>query len=249
MLKNLYKFYFSYGVGIFFSSTILIILLVLGFNKQTKYKIVGLFFLSVFLCLWEGFHGYAPGGRYFLPIVVTFLTELNSGFNYLFKNFDRFKNRSISVIILLLLIFNLPVLEYRNTNLTSYLNQSVKKEVVINKLVIKNNKIIKENTPIEKITYNHLIFSNMIFFNKLSGSDNITFNNQKLELSSIYPMTGIARVIYIGNNKLDIYGKKINEFSNKFKIILSFLYSLIASTYILMIIFCYYNLISLIKKK
>ena len=161
--------------------------------------------------------GYAPGGRYFLPIVVTFLTELNSGFNYLFKNFDRFKNRSISVIILFLLIFNLPVLEYRNTNLTSYLNQSVKKEVVINKLVIKNNKIIKENTPIEKITYNHLIFSNMIFFNKLSGSDNITFNNQKLELSSIYPMTGIARVIYIGNNKLDIYGKKLMNFQISLK--------------------------------
>ena len=249
ILNNLYKFYFSYGVGILFSSSIIIILFIFGYNKESKYKIVGLIFLSIFLCLWEGFHGYAPGGRYFLPIVVTFLKEFNSGFNYLFKNLDKIKFRFISFIILLLLILNLPVLEYRNTNLTSYLNQSAKKEYVINKLVIKDGKIIKKNTPIEKITYNHLIFSNIIVVNKIFGSNNIYFNNQEIELSDIYPMTGIARVIYIGNNKLEIYGKKINEFANNFEKILIFFYVLIASVYIFLIIYSYYNLISLIKKK
>ena len=232
ILNNLYKFYFSYGVGIFFSSTIIIILFIFGYNKESKYKIVGLLFLSIFLCLWEGFHGYAPGGRYFLPIVVTFLKEFNSGFNYLFKNLDKIKFRFTSFIILFLLILNLPVLEYRNTNLASYLNQSAKKEVVINKLVIKDGKIIKKNTPIEKITYNHLIFSNIIVVNKIFGSNNIYFNNQKIELSDIYPMTGIARVIYIGNNKLKIYGKKINELANNYKKILIFFYALLASVYI-----------------
>ena len=249
ILNNLYKFYFSYGVGILFSSSIIIILFIFGYNKESKYKIVGLIFLSIFLCLWEGFHGYAPGGRYFLPIVVTFLKEFNSGFNYLFKNLDKIKFRFISFIILLLLILNLPVLEYRNTNLTSYLNQSAKKEYVINKLVIKDGKIIKKNTPIEKITYNHLIFSNIIVVNKIFGSNNIYFNNQEIELNDIYPMTGIARVIYIGNNKLEIYGKKINEFANNFEKILIFFYVLIASVYIFLIIYSYYNLISLIKKK
>ena len=249
ILNNLYNFYFSYGVGILFSSTIIIILFIFGYNKDSKFKILGLLFLSIFLCLWEGFHGYAPGGRYFLPIVVTFLTELNSGFNYLFKNLDKIKFRFTSFIILFLLILNLPVLEYRNTNLASYLNQSAKKEVVINKLVIKDGKIIKKNTPIEKITYNHLIFSNIIVVNKIFGSNNIYFNNQKIELSDIYPMTGIARVIYIGNNKLEIYGKKINEFANNYKKILIFFYALLASVYIFLIIYCYYNLISLIKKK
>ena len=116
-------------------------------------------------------------------------------------------------------------------------------------MVIKDGKIIKKNTPIEKITYNHLIFSNIIVVNKIFGSNNIYFNNQEIELSDIYPMTGIARVIYIGNNKLEIYGKKINEFANNFEKILIFFYVLIASVYIFLIIYSYYNLISLIKKK
>ena len=59
----------------------------------------------------------------------------------------------------------------------------------------------------------------------------------------------INRVIYIGNNKLKIYGKKINELANNYKKILIFFYALLASVYIFLIIYCYYNLISLIKKK
>ena len=52
-------------------------------------------------------------------------------------------------------------------------------------------------------------------------------------------MTGIARVIYIGNNKLEIYGKKINELANNYKKILIFFYALLASVYIFLIIYFY----------
>ena len=79
IIKNLFSFYFSLGMGIFFTSTILIILIIFGYSKKTILKIFGLFFLSIFLCLWEGFHGFAPGGRYFLPLIVTFLPEIDSG--------------------------------------------------------------------------------------------------------------------------------------------------------------------------
>ena len=42
--------------------------------------------------------------------------------------------------------------------------------------------------------------------------------------------------------------EKINELANNYKKILIFFYALLASVYIFLIIYCYYNLISLIKK-
>ena len=59
-------------------------------------------------------------------------------------------------------------------------------------------------------------------------------------------MTGIARVIYIGNNKLRSM-EKINELANNYKNFNFFLCFIGISIYFL-IIYCYYNLISLIKK-
>ena len=44
IINNLYNFYFSFGVGIFFSSTLIIILVLLGYSKRTSNKIFGLFF-------------------------------------------------------------------------------------------------------------------------------------------------------------------------------------------------------------
>ena len=249
LFSNLFKFYFSYGVGVFFTSTILIILIFFGYNKNTNFKIIGLFFLSIFLSFWDGFHGYAPGGRYFLPILLTFLPEVNSGFNFLIKNLEKIKFRFLSFIILTLLIFNLPVLEYRNTNLTSYLNDSVYKKNVINDMTIKENEVVKENTPIESLSYNHIIFSNKVILYKLLNINQVIIESHKIELNTIYPMTGLARLIFISNNKIIIYGKKLKEFSDKNKIYFVSLYFLISLIYLFLIFFCFFNLVYQNKKK
>ena len=64
---------------------------------------------------------YAPGGRYFLPIIITFLPEINLGFNQITQKISKLKFSILFNTILVLFLLNLPVLEYRNTNLTSYM--------------------------------------------------------------------------------------------------------------------------------
>tara|TARA_B100001250_G_C19798780_1_gene789995 strand:- start:366 stop:1874 length:1509 start_codon:yes stop_codon:yes gene_type:complete len=249
ILKNLYNFYFSFGVGIFFSSTIIIILVIFGFSKETFLKFAGMFLLSIFLSMWEGFHGYAPGGRYFLPIIVTFLPEINLGFNQIINNITKLKFSILFNTILVLLLLNLPVLEYRNTNLTSYLNSSVYKNNNPNFIVIENNSIKLLNTPIQNIFYNHIIFSNRVLFNKIFDIDNFYIEELEIKQSSIYPMTGIARLIFISNNNIDIYSKKIKKFSDSIKVLLIIIYTGLVSILLWFIIYCHFNIKIINKKK
>ena len=245
ILKNLFNFYFSFGVGVFFTSTIIIILLIFGFLKKTFFKLIGLFFLSIFLSMWEGFHGYAPGGRFFLPIIVTFLPEINLGFNQIIKRISQLKFNVLFKIILILLLLNLPVLEYRNTNLTSYLNSSVYKNNNPNFVVVENNSVKLLNTPIQSIFYNHVVFSNRVVFNKLFDMEKFYINGLEVKLNSVYPMTGIARLIFISNKNIDVYGYRIKEFSHSIKVLLIIFYFAFVLIFLWFTFYCYLN----IKKK
>jgi len=114
---------------------------------------------------------------------------------------------------------------------------------------MRDNKIIKENTPIENISYNHIFFANKIIILKLFKIEELSIANHTIQLNSVYPMTGLARLIYISNNKIKIYGEKITEFSDKNKNYFFSLYFLILFIYFFFIFFCYFNLVYRSKKK
>ncbi len=242
IIKNLFSFYFSLGMGIFFTSTILIILIIFGYSKKTFLKIFGLFFLSIFLCLWEGFHGFAPGGRYFLPLIVTFLPEIDSGLNKIIRNINKYQFKIILNILFFLLILNLPTLEYRNTNLVSYINNTVNKNTGNTFLIFEENKLKLLNTPIQSIAYNHMVFSNQVIINKLIKNSQITINNNNINLNNIYPMTGIGRLIFISNQNIDLYGNNLKKFSDSFKLIFKIIYFLISVIFLIFIFLSYFNL-------
>jgi len=242
IFKNLYNFFFSFGVGIFFSSTLIIILVLSGYSKRTGYKIFGLFFLSIFLCLWEGFHGYAPGGRYFLPVIITFLPEIEIGFKKILNNSHKTSFKLLSRLLLILLLLNLPALEYRNTNWTSYIGDTVYNNINSKITKIENNKLTLINTPIHSIYYNHIIFANLVLIKKFNKMETIKIDNVKGKIKSIYPMTGIARIIFISNNDINILGNKFKTFLNYFRFILIFIYYIVTIIFICLIFFSYKNL-------
>ena len=67
-------------------------------------------------------------------------------------------------------------------------------------------------------------FSNKVLFNKIFDIDKFNIGELEVNQSSIYPMTGIARLIFISNNNIDIYSKEIKKFSNSIKVLLVILY-------------------------
>lgn len=203
VIQNLYNFYFSLGVGIVFTATAIIILIIFGYKKNnTFFKILSIFFLSIFLCLWEGFHGYAPGGRYFLPCLIIFLTEIIDGY----KKIILLKNKIFHIltyVFLILILANIPTLEYRNTNLNSYLNKSVSKNSSLSPVYYNDKNEMKlKYTPINSIDYNHIFFSNKVVLYKILGRDNLLISEYILNVSEIYPMSGLARLIFIKNKKI-----------------------------------------------
>ena len=242
VIKNLFSFYFSLGMGVFFTSTIIIILIAFGYSKKTILKVCGLFFLSIFLSLWEGFHGFAPGGRYFLPLIITFLPEIESGLDKILKNINKFQFKIIFNILFFLLILNFPTLEYRNTNLISYINNTVNKNTSNTFTIIEDNKLKLLNTPIQNIGYNHIVFSNKIIINKLVKNSQIVINDTNINLNNIYPMTGIARLIFISNQNINLYGNNLKKFSDVFKFIFKIIYFLLAIIFLIFIFLSYYNL-------
>ena len=242
VIKNLFSFYFSLGMGVFFTSTIIIILIAFGYSKKTILKVCGLFFLSIFLSLWEGFHGFAPGGRYFLPLIITFLPEIESGLDKILRNINKFQFKIIFNILFFLLILNFPTLEYRNTNLISYINNTVNKNTSNTFTIIEDNKLKLLNTPIQSIGYNHIVFSNKIIINKLVKNSQIVINDTHINLNNIYPMTGIARLIFISNQNINLYGNNLKKFSDVFKFIFKIIYFLLAIIFLIFIFLSYYNL-------
>jgi hypothetical protein len=228
VIKNLYNFYFSLGIGVVFTAPAIIILIIFGNKKnQTFFKILGIFFLSIFLCLWEGFHGYAPGGRYFLPCLIIFIPEIISGY----KKIISLKNNKIfnmlTFIFFILILVNIPTLEYRNTNLNSYINNSANNNSSLSPVYFNDRNEMKlKYTPIDNLEYHHIFFSNKVLLYKISGKDNLTISNYTVKVSNIYPMTAFARLIFIKNSNLKLYGNNIFLYSNKFYLYILIFYSL-----------------------
>ena len=99
------------------------------------------------------------------------------------------------------------------------------------------------NTPIQSISYNHLYFSNVVIINKLLDKDKVILNTTNtIELNKIYPMTGIGRLIFISNQNITLYGNNLKNFADSVKLILIFLYIIVASIFLYFISLSYINL-------
>ena len=183
--------------------------------------------MSIFLCLWEGFHGYVPGGRYFLPCLIIFIPEFIIGYKkiILLKNNKVFN--TLTFIFFILILVNIPTLEYRNTNLNSYINKSAINNSSLSPVYFNDRNEMKlKYTPIDNIEYHHIVFSNKVLLYKILGKDNLTISNYTLKVSDIYPMTSFARLIFIKNSNLKLYGDNIFLYSNKFYLYILISYSL-----------------------
>ena len=249
LIKNFTNFYFSFGVGIFFTSTIPIILIYFGrIKKVTILKIIGVLFFSLFISMWEGFHGQAPGGRYFLPLLFFFLDEITIGY----KKIITFKEKYYFIIFFLFLsltIFNLPTLEYRNTSLPEYLNKTVYSEKPSGPTTylseINSYKIFP--FPLRHIEFNNIIFSSKVFIYKFFNKSNMYIANYKIDLADIYPSTGLGRLLYINQNNLTYVNLSILNFIKTFFFLLKIIQIILFLTLMFLIFFCSLDLIR--KKK
>ena len=70
-------------------------------------------------------------------------------------------------------------------------------------------------------------------------------NGLEVKLNSVYPMTGIARLIFISNKNIDVYGYRIKEFSHSIKVLLIIFYFAFVLIFLWFTFYCYLN----IKKK
>lgn len=229
LINNFFNFYFSYGMGIFFTSSVMLFLIIMGsINKpyKTFMKFIGLIILSLFLSMWEGFHGNAPGNRYFLPVLIIFLPEIYFGIKKILNlKFYKLKILIISLISCLT-VLNFPTLEYRNTSLAAYAEGAINKKQVVKFVKVENKKMKMLYSPINSIYFNHIFFSNNVLINKIINSEHINIKNYSIDNKNIYPMTGLGRLVYISKNDLKRFGI-INEIVKKNHKILFFLYLII----------------------
>ena len=225
ILNNLFNQYFSFGVGIFITSFILIILIVYGFKKnETIYKIIFFTFFTFFLSLFEGAeHGQAPGGRYIIPAFFIFLEEFLIGFKKIKE-----KCSFILIFLFFFTILNLPTLEYRNFSVPHYKTNSVISGKAA-KMESKDGFVVKGTLfdyPIRSLSFNHTIFSNKILFLKILKSPTVKIENMVIDTEAIYPMTAPARILYLLDNKNSVFAKQVPIFFFKQKkIIYLFYYS------------------------
>ena len=72
------------------------------------------------------------------------------------------------------------------------------------------------NFPMRKFYFNHTVFSNTILFSKILNNQYTYVDGNELQNSSIYPMTGVGRIIFIINSEKEYYKKKLpNIFNNQ----------------------------------
>jgi hypothetical protein len=231
ILNNLFDQYFSFGVGIFITSFIPIILIIFGFKKnETIYKIIFFFIFTLFLSFFEGNHGQAPGGRYILPAFFIFLEEFAVGFKKIKKKYF-----FILCFFFIFTFFNLPTLEYRNFSLPHYKTNSVMlgKAAIIEE---KNGFIVKDTLfdyPVKSLFFNHTIFANKVLFAKINDIPTIDFGKITINTSAVYPMTGPARILYVLENKSTVFIKQIPLFLIKSQVMIKFFYYLTVLLFLL----------------
>ena len=219
MIKNIFNMFFSLGFGIFFTSTVLFFLILIGSEFKTLFKFSILFLFIIILSAITFWHGQSPGGRYLVSCLFIFVPEIVESL----KRLNNYKIKNIFFIaIFLITILNLPSLEYRNTNIKNYSDNAVTKGVAESP----SDRDIKA-FPINDFNFNNIIFAQNIFWNKIFKKENkiIKIKNYSFKVKNVYPMTGLKRIMFITENRLDYVNEKlILDVNSSILIILKILY-------------------------
>lgn len=228
--RNLYNIFFSFGAGIVFTLTVPIILILKGANKITLLKILIIIFICLLLSFWEGFHGGVQGIRYILPFLFIFIDEYVESINKIYK----LKKKLLIIFLFVFTSLNLPSLEYRNFIISEYENNTIENfnpkgpAILIDEEV---NKYEYYKWPIENIKFNNLFFSSYVIYCKIFNKNEVKIKNLIVPTKNIFPQTGLARLIYIKQNNINIAQKKILKFIDKN------LFLILTSYYLLIILF------------
>jgi hypothetical protein len=159
-----------------------------------------------------------------LPFFIIFLDEYFNAFKIIIN-----RNRLILILISILTFLNFPALEYRNFVVSEYQNKTIISKTPLGPVQLKNVdneiKFLLYNWPINNIKFNNIIFSNLVLYSKLLNNKYVLLNEDIIiETDFIFPQTGIARLIYLKNQKIDSGYIFVNYFSNKFSIFLKLIY-------------------------
>lgn len=238
LLKRLLEIFFSYGSGLIFAIPFFILMIFFGYlGYNSAIKIFFTLILVIFLCIaGEQHHGAASGNRYLIPLIFLYLDEISKGFKYL-KSYKFFL-----FFLFFFTLFHFSVLEFRNFNIAQYSNNSaftgkVKDFELFSKPLPK--------WPLWNINFNHIVFANKIVFYKLNKKKTFNLSNFNVDISNVYPMTGLKRLIFISENNISIYD---NDFIIKLKshlIFLKILYYLSISTLFLAYILIFRKVLQL----
>ena len=124
--------------------------------------------------------------------------------------------------MLFLITLLITSLEYRNTNVKNYADNAVIKGIAKSPSDRNLNSF-----PANDLNFNNIIFSQNIFWNKIFENENkiIKIKNYYFKIKNVYPMTGLKRIIFISENKINYVNKELILNENFiFLIILKILY-------------------------
>ena len=218
ILKNLFDTFFSYGFGILFTSFIPFFLILLGSTRDTIIKFLFVLVFLIFISSLTFWHGQGTGGRYAISFLLVFVPEMINAA----KKIQNLKIYNIIISsIFLIIILNLPTLEFRNTNIKNYSDEVITTHIAKSPLAEDVNAF-----PNRNINFNNIVFANKILIAKIFKSDEEIFqiNNYTFQIKNVYPMSGAGRIVYIVKNNLNFISQSNLEFlKNNFKY-LSFIY-------------------------
>jgi hypothetical protein len=235
IIKNIIDIIFSPGFGFVFTSTIPFLLILIGFQKSTLVKLFFILLFIIFLSTIPFWHGQAPGGRYLISTLFIFLPEFVNAIIILKKN--KFLSKFL-ILIILLTIFHLPALEFRNTNIVNFENSVITKKIVTEPA---NDRDL-ESFPHHNLSFQNAIFANLVLYHKIFDNNKaIFFGDRFFQIKDVYPMTGLQRLIFIKKNKHEYLTKIEFYYLSKYIFLLDLLY------YFLLTFFLFFLLRALFK--
>lgn len=196
--RNLFLIFFSPSFGSIFTLLAFFIFIFRGWNgNKTLIKIISVIILSFFLSFLPYWHGQMGGSRYLAPVFIIFLPEIIKTLKIFEVNMKLF-DRSVTVLISLLIILNLSVIEYRNTTIKEYLSGTVTE----NKTYMQRfgyNDADQDFYDYYDINFHPSIFGFSIFFSKFLNHEKISLGKviNQVPTQNFYPQSGFGRIMFI----------------------------------------------------
>jgi hypothetical protein len=181
---------FSFRYGLLFSCPLLLFLIITTCLRDPVLviKVSALVFLQLFFCFFSFWHGASgfSGQRYLIPFLVILVPEFTGWIKYLVD-----KKNALVFFFYMLILINLPVIDYRNTLASS---QDDTKWNVTNYIDFLSNYDYQFEP--------HFYAWRLIISEQTSNYEVLRRSNTSLALLTSVPMTGISRLIIGTNDKI-----------------------------------------------